>query len=63
MWTVTASDLTANLQTAGCVGVETYISRSATNARVAVGYDMLSAGTVNRYATPKNLTGGSNYRR
>jgi hypothetical protein len=38
-WTVSATDSTAGLQTAGYVGVTTYLSGSATNAPIVVSLD------------------------
>lgn len=44
-WQFTATDSTSGLQTAGSVGVSVYVSSSATNAPVIVGFDDLHAGT------------------
>jgi hypothetical protein len=44
-WTLSATDVTAALQTAGSVGVESYVSGSATNAPVTISYDDFSVVT------------------
>ncbi len=41
-WQLTTTDTTAALQTAGAVGIESYISASATNAPVTTSFDDLS---------------------
>ncbi len=46
LWQVSVTDATAGLQSAGSVGVESYISASATNAPVGVSYDDFRAVTV-----------------
>jgi hypothetical protein len=43
-WTTAASDSTSGLQTAGSVGLYSYLSGSATNAPVVVSYDDFWAG-------------------
>ncbi len=43
-WTVSATDTTASLQSAGSVGVLSYLSGSATNAPVVTSFDDLSVG-------------------
>ncbi len=43
-WTVTANDSTSGLQTAGSVGLYSYLSGSATNAPLVVAYDDFWAG-------------------
>jgi PKD repeat protein len=42
-WQLTTTDTTASLQTAGTIGLESYISASATNAPVTITYDNLNA--------------------
>ncbi|MCU1557980.1 MAG: hypothetical protein JWN09_1975 [Microbacteriaceae bacterium] len=42
-WQLSATDLTAALQVAGPIGLESYISASATNAPVTIRYDNFSA--------------------
>jgi len=41
-WQLTTTDTTAALQAAGAVGIESYISASATNAPVTTSFDDLS---------------------
>jgi hypothetical protein len=45
-WQLTATDSTAALQTAGSIGLESYLSSSATNAPLMVRYDNFSASSV-----------------
>ncbi|WP_255513602.1 PKD domain-containing protein [Homoserinibacter sp. GY 40078] len=45
-WQLTVTDSTAALQTAGAVGLESYISGSATNAPVVINYDDYTASTL-----------------
>ncbi len=45
-WQLTTTDTTASLQTAGVIGLESYISASATNAPVTITYDNLSVTTL-----------------
>lgn len=45
-WQLTATDATAALQSAGSVGVEAYLSGSATNAPLTVRYDDFAASAV-----------------
>jgi hypothetical protein len=43
-WLLAATDNSANLQTAGSVGIYSYVSGSATNAPIVFGYDDLWVG-------------------
>ena len=45
-WQLTTTDTTASLQTAGVIGLESYISASATNAPVTITYDNLTVTTL-----------------
>ncbi len=45
-WQLTATDATATLQASGSIGLEGYLSASATNAPLTVRYDNFSASTV-----------------
>ncbi|GAB2691638.1 hypothetical protein GCM10027194_27540 [Thalassiella azotivora] len=45
-WTVTATDATAALQQPGSIGMQAYVSGSATNAPITVSYDDLWVGTL-----------------
>jgi PKD repeat protein len=45
-WQLTATDTTAALQTTGSIGLESYVSSSATNAPLTVRYDNFSASSV-----------------